>query len=152
MSLRVLLLMVAFTSCLIAGIDVFSGLQTCPKTSLQGAPVFTLWLKVRNQSEQPPGGRTVSHSLGLNSGEFRQTPALQSSHWSTLSSTEGLCRQWSRAHSWPGGWPWRPRQDPQLHVILTKRLRAPMNLSFSEWIRCQGVGLKNFHILNNISR
>lgn len=36
MSLRVLLLMVAFTSCLIAGIDVFSGLQTCPKTSSTG--------------------------------------------------------------------------------------------------------------------
>ena len=86
---------------------------------------------------------TVSHNLGLYFGELRLSLALQSSHRSTLSFKEGLCRQWSCAHSRPGGWPWRPSYDPQLHVILTKRLRVPINISFSEWIRCLGVELKN---------
>lgn len=90
--------------------------------------------------DQPTGGTCLyagllDWSLGISQNSLQEAE-LSATPWG--STLVNLCWfQLSRAPTCHHLFPWKA-----LCSQLARQLRVPINLSFSEWIRCLGVGLK----------
>ena len=93
-----------------------------------GGTSLTLWLKFRNQDNLQEA--QVSATFWGSTLVNWRWPWLSRVCTGQPSVPQSLCRQWSRAHSWPWQLALETKQEPQLHVILTKRLRVLLNLVF----------------------